>query len=338
MLRQVLSASAVIVLLAGLSGCGNDDKTSVAGAQPSSQSPSETSPITPPPPPQAYKQSPGQGEKVKTALTAASFSCTDLTGPYSTFTVCSKGNARGPVWFKYVTDNDGTVLFARTSKFADTKPAVTAVVGPTDANVLFAAGSTLEWGYAGPDWVMINGINTQPEPPQPAPYENTRAAMIATYPDLKCEVADSTPTPTATDAGPIQASPSSTPAVMSSMRCARSDITANTRSSVSFTFADDKLTEIIIDANYHGDTAAKAFSDAKVVVQRMAGKLWPALKGGDPQALKSFVEPRLNPTGSAIGYVDGRKIHMVSKAATEFSDAVISIRIGAEQVGLEDKD
>jgi hypothetical protein len=334
MLRQVLSASAVIVLLAGLSGCGNDDKTSDAGAQPSSPSPSETPPSTPEPPP-AYKQSPGQGEKVRTALTSANFSCTDLTGPYSTFTVCSKGNARGPVWFKYVTDKDGTVLFARTSKFADSKPAVTAVVGPTDANVLFAAGSTLKWGYAGPDWVMINGINTQPEPPQPAPYENSRAAMIATYSDLNCEVADSTPT--ATDAGPIQASPSSTPAVMSSMRCSPDYNTANTRSSVSFTFADDKLTEIIIDANYHGDTAAKAFSDAKVVVQRMADKLWPALKGGDPQALRSFVEPRLTPTGSGIGYVDGRKVRVVSTAATEFSDAGIVIRIGAEQAGLEDK-
>ena len=42
--------------------------------------------------------------------------------------------------------------------------------------------------------------------------------------------------------------------------------------------------------------------------------------------------------GSGIGYVDGRKVHVVSKAASEFSDAVIVIRIGAEQVGLEDKD
>jgi hypothetical protein len=340
MLRHVLSASAVVVLLAGLSGCG-DDKTGDAGSQPSPPpSSSAPDPVTPSPsalPPQAYKQSPGQGEKVKAALTSANFSCTDMQSPYVTFTACSKGNNRGPVWFKYVTDKSGTIVFARTSKFADTKSAVTAVVGPADANVLFAQGSTLTWGYAGPDWMMINGINSQPEPPQPPPYQNSPAAMVATYSHLRCHVEDADPTTPTPDTGPIQASPSSTPAAVSYMRCAPADSTANTRSSVSFTFADDKLTEVIIQANFHGDTSAKAFSDAKAAARRMAGTLWPALKGAEAQALKSFVEPRLTPTGSGLGYVDGRKVRVVSTAAAEFADANIVIRISAEQPGLEEK-
>jgi hypothetical protein len=341
MLRQVLSASALVVLVAALSGCG-DDKTNDAGSQPSSSSPSASdsssaSPTSSGPPPAAYKQTPGQGETVRAALTSAKFSCTDMKSPYFTFTACSKGNDRGPVWFKYVTDQGGTVVFAKTSKFADTKTAVTAVVGPTDANVLFAEGTTVKWGYAGPDWVMINGINTQPEPPQPTPYENSRAAMIAAYADLNCHVEDAEPTTTTPDPGAVQASPSSTPAVMSYLQCSAKNNVSNAQSRITLTFADDKLTEISVDSEYQGDTSAQAFGDAKAAARRIADKLWPALKGGDPQALKAFVEPRLTPTGSGLGYVDLRKVRVESTYARDFAQARIVIGISAEKVGLEEK-
>jgi hypothetical protein len=341
MLRQVLSAFAPIALLADLSGCG-DDKSDDAGGQPSaSTSPLASASESPTPgsaPPQAYKKSPGQGGTVKTTLTSASFTCTEMPGQYFAITACSKGNQRDLAWFKYVTDADGTVVFANTSKFADTKAAITAVVGATDANVLLAEGSTLKWGYAGPGWVMINGLDTQPEPPQPTPYENSRAAMISAYSNLNCHVGDPDPsTPPPSDPGEVQPSPSSTPAVMSYMRCSPDYNSANTRSSVSLTFADDKLTAIAIEANYHGDTAAQAFRDAKAAAQRIADTLWPALRGGDAQALKSFVEPRLTPTGSGLGYVDGHKVRVESTSGADFADADIVIRINAEQVGLEEK-
>lgn len=347
MLRQILSVSASAVLLAGLTACGGDDDPA-PGAQPSASgsTPTEASSSgsTPPGTPSSvlddpsalWKKSPGQGDKVKDRLTSAGFGCSEMSTQYARFNACSKGGARGMTWFKYVTSGDGTVLFANTSSFKDVKGPITAVVGSVDANVLLADGTVIKWGYAGPNWVLLKQVNRQPEPPVPAPWDITRAAMLAAYANsnLRCEVEDPEPSETPTSDEPSVSV--SVPPEPSKVNCMQRGITPNARTDLNLTFVSDKLTEISLATKYNSAATSRPFADSKAAALKTLNRLWPALKGSDPQAIKEFIEAHLTPTGSAIAYVGNRKVRVESLDVKEFSSGQITIRIVPEKLGLEE--
>lgn len=345
MLRQILSVSASVTLLAALAACGNDDK---AGSSPpsttesASGTPGDTASATPTDaPPVAWKQSPGQADKVKATLTAAKFSCSELKDQYSTFTVCSKPAKNSPLWMKYVAATDGTVLNARASAFEDVKPAITAIVGAADANVLLSNGDTIKWGYAGENWITINGMNSAYEPPQAKPFENTRADMVTLFkndPAIRCTIEDPEPTET-TPADPNEVTPSTSPTpVPSAIECQPRGYDANKVVWATMRFAGDALTEFSMrsEMNDIGASDSKELAEAKAQLLRSLNRLWPALKGGgDPQAIKTFVDAHLIAGGSTLAYVDGRRVRVDVIPGTGYA-AKLKVEVTNEKVDLEE--
>ncbi len=342
MLRQVLSASASVALLAALTGCGEDGQAgspppSPADSALASASASESALPTDAPPVE-YKQSPGQADKVKAAL--AGFACSELSDQYYGYTVCSKADKYNLAWIKYVAAKDGTVVFAKVSDFDDVKPAVTAIVGRTDAAVLLAQGDTIKWGYGGPDWVSIKGMNSAPEPPQAKPWENTRAELLAVLkadPTLHCTIEDTEPSTPPSEPGEIVPSESASPALQSRMSCLPKTLMQKEDVRISASFTDDKLTELNIYGSYDFKGEPAKFEPARVALKNVTDKLFPALKGGDSQAIQTWVDAHAKPAGGAIAYLDGRRVIQRVYSPPESDKALIQISIASEKVGLEEE-
>jgi hypothetical protein len=345
MLRQVLSASASIALLAGLTACGEDQAGSAPSPSPSDAGTVSASPTDSPSPtdapPVEYKQSPGQADKVKAALTGASFTCSELSDQYYGYTVCSKADRYDLTWIKYVAAKDGTVVFAKVSDFDDLKPALTAIVGATDAAVLLAQGSTIKWGYGGPDWVSIKGMNSAPEPPQAKPFENTRAELLAVLqpdPTLHCTIEDTEPSAPPSQPGEIIPSESASPALQSRLSCQPAKISQKEDVRISAYFTDDKLTELHIYGGYDFTGERASFEPARTALKNITDKLFPALEGGDTQAIQTWVDAHAKPGGGAITYLDGRRIIQRVYSPPESDKALIQVFIANEKVGLDEEE
>lgn len=342
MFRQVLSATAIVALLAAASGCGNDDKAQPAGesspgsSSASAGSPSESASSSMSMPPPAYKQVPGQAEKVRTAITAAGYTCSDLVGEYTNFTACSKPGDTDLSYLKYAADKDGTVVSAVTTSFKDAKAGVTAIVGATDAAVLLANGKTLQWGYAGPNWLSIKGMNSAPQPPMADPFDNNRASVLKLYQNdkgMSCEVTEPTATPTP-ESGEV--TPAGTPApAESSISCQQADLMGSDRGRIHAVFAGEKLVQFDFAADYDFKGEESNFAAVRRQVTTVFGKLWPALEGDDVDEIRTYVESQLKPMGGGIHYVGKRRVS-VRTASLRGYEPKIWVSIGSEKTGLEE--
>ena len=340
MFRQALPATVLVALLITASGCGDADEASPLAPtdSPPALSPTDSPSSTVSPPPPAYEQTPGQAGRVRTALTTAGFACTDLADQYVALTACSKEAGRLDFsWFKFAADKDGTVLTARASSFQNVKPAVTAIVGPADTAILLARGTTLQWGYAGPDWLSIKGMNSAPQPPAAEPFETTRADLLRLYQNdktLTCEIEDSTPTPSPSQPGAVVPSVSPTPAP-STLLCQPDSIRGGDRSTITATFAGPQLTDLELRGEYDFKGENRDFSILRASVKRYLDKLWPALKGADAAEIRTYVDQRLQPGKGGIAYIGTHKVVVRTLSMSGYPPK-ITVRIGTEKTGLEE--
>ena len=88
--------------------------------------------------------------------------------------------------------------------------------------------------------------------------------------------------------------------------------------------------------DFKGERAS--FEPARTALKNITDKLFPALEGGDTQAIQTWVDAHAKPGGGAITYLDGRRIIQRVYSPPESDKALIQVFIANEKVGLDEEE